>query len=861
MSDTTVVDPAGGDSGRQGGRERWDSRTAFIMASIGSAVGLGNVWRFPAVAYENGGGAFFIPYFVALLTAGIPLLILEFSIGQMMQSSAPGSLKKLNRNFEWVGWFALLVGTVISIYYAAIMAYSWNYAWFSLSATPPWSAGGSGTEGEFFFDRFLQFGTGSGGLLSFRWPIIAGLALTWVSVFLIIYKGVHRVGKIVMITVPLPWIILLILAIRGLTLDGASAGIEYYLRPDFEALKRPSTWLAAYGQIFFSLTLGFGVMIAYASYRPRHSDVTNNAFITSFANCLTSFFAGFAVFSVLGFLAFKNGVPVESVVKGGPSLAFVTYPAAITKMGDLGWIWPPLIGFLFFIALLTLGIDSLFSLVEAIGAGFHERFPKLKRVYLAAAMCGFCFIVGVFTMGTKAGLGWVDVLDYWTNKYGLVIVGLLQCLLVGYFFSTHRIRDFADDVSEVKLGGWWELCIKVITPVVLVYLLSNEIIKEFATPYGESDYAPFLVWTARVVFVALFAAAFAMTRRWSHLAVAGGALVVGLVFFGLVRPATVTAEVECAAIRGGNPREVKFTANVSGARAPYLAQWDFGDGRTSKDLNPTHTYDAVGTYAAVLQVRGEDGRGSAAKSEVDVQARPFDIEKALVEPRRSLQDSPGPLAHRCAATAAWGTPPYRYRWEFGDGDTSTEASCEHAFPKPGDYTVTVTATDANALEAKREIPVHVPPFAVSLAADPRGGEVPAMVSFKAELTSPEGTAVKPEGYDFRWDFGDSLGTDGGAGVQHRYDLGAEDLAALEEENATYTTRSASVTVVRASDGQSVTETIEISLRPPEEHAPGKAAFLGAFGAALLVGGLVFSIMLAVRHHRAGPPESESEAGG
>jgi len=860
MSDAGITMPGPPAPSQQPeGRERWNSRTAFIMASIGSAVGLGNVWRFPAVAYANGGGAFFIPYFVALLTAGIPLLILEFAIGQMMQSSAPGSLKKLNRNFEWVGWFALLVGTVISIYYAAVMAYSWNYMWFSFSGTPPWSAGGAGSEGAFFEDTFLKVSLEAQGLWQYRLPIIIGLALTWIAVFFIIYKGVHRVGKIVMITVPLPWIILLVLAIRGLTLDGASAGLEYYLRPDFEALKKPATWLAAYGQIFFSLTLGFGVMIAYASYRPRHSDVTNNAFITSFANCLTSFFAGFAVFSVLGFLAFKNGVPVEAVVKGGPGLAFVTYPAAITQMGDLGWIWPPLIGFLFFFALLTLGIDSLFSLVEAIGAGFHERFPKVKRVHLAAIMCVFCFVVGVVTMGTRSGICWLDMLDHWTNDYGLVVVGLLQCLLVGYFFNIHRIRDFADDVSEVKLGGWWELCVKVITPLVLVYLISSSIIGEFGSPYG-TGYLELIRWASLAVFVALFAVAFAMTKRWSHLAVAGGALVVGLIVFALVRPASVSPTAKSAALEGGEARTVTFAANVSGVDGPYVALWDFGDGRASKELNPSHTYDAPGTYEATLQVRGDDGRGRAATGTVEVQARALEFKAASVSPRRSLKNDLGPLAYSYKAEAAWGKPPYTYAWDFGDGKTAANEKGDHEFAQAGDYTVKVTVTDAGGLTATRELPVSVAPFAVSLRADPLGGEVPAKVAFKATLHAARGEPPPSvEGYVFEWDFGDkTVKADGSTEMSHRYDLAAEETKSIEKGKSV--ARTARVTV-RAPDGRTVTESVGINLRPPEEHSPKKAAFLGAFGAALLVGGLVFSIMLAARKHSETPPESTAEIKG
>ncbi|MHC4504300.1 MAG: sodium-dependent transporter, partial [Planctomycetota bacterium] len=599
MADTEQAEAGGGAATR----ERWPGRFSFIMAAIGSAVGLGNVWGFPKVAYANGGGAFFIPYFVALLTAGIPLLILEFSVGQMMQGSAPKALRKLNKNFEWVGWFALLVASVISVYYAVIMAYSWNYLYDSISVAMPWSAGGEGTEESYFYDTFLQRTTAAGVWWHVRWPIVLGLAATWVSVFLIIYKGVHRVGKIVLVTVPLPWVILCILTIRGLTLEGASAGVEYYLRPDFEKLKDPATWLAAYGQIFFSLTIGFGVMIAYASYRPRKSDVTNSAFIVSFANCMTSFIAGFAVFSVLGFLAFKKGVPVEDVVAGGPGLAFVAYPAAITKMGDLGAIWPPLIGILFFTTLLSLGIDSLFSLVEALGAGFHDHFPKVKRVHLTAAFCTGGFLLGIFFC-MRGGLGFVDLFDYWTNKYGLVLVGLLQCVLVGYFYSSHRIRDFADDVSEVKLRGWWELCVKVITPVVLVYLLSNALVKEFTTAYGASDWPEWMLWVARLGFVLLFAAAFSITRRWTYVALAAIALVVGLVTYGIVRPASAVPEATVALVTsapGGADGTYKadFRANFSGG-ADAAASWDFGDGASSAELNPSHTYAKPGTYKVKL---------------------------------------------------------------------------------------------------------------------------------------------------------------------------------------------------------------------------------------------------------------------
>ena len=198
-------------------RDRWDGRAAFVIAAIGSAVGLGNLWRFPFVAYKGGGGAFFIPYFVALFTAGIPLLILEYGLGQLKQQAAPGSFKKVHPRFEFVGWWAVLVGTTISIYYAVVMAWCWIYTWSSLKVA--WA----GIEEDFFYKQVLNKSNAPLEIGGIQWPVFAGLVLTWVAVYLIICKGVKVVGKVVKLTVPLPIFLLAILLIRTATLDGGGA--------------------------------------------------------------------------------------------------------------------------------------------------------------------------------------------------------------------------------------------------------------------------------------------------------------------------------------------------------------------------------------------------------------------------------------------------------------------------------------------------------------------------------------------------------------------------------------------------------------------------------------------------------------
>lgn len=452
-------------------RERWDSRSAFILAAIGSAIGLGNVWRFPYIAYENGGGAFLIPYFFALLTAGIPILILEMAIGQKYQGGPPTALRKAVPWAGFVGWFAILVAMVITFYYCAIMAWSVNYlvAAFSLQWT--------GNEETFFYENVLRLSEGPGQLGTISWPLVGGLAITWVLIYLCIRKGVQSVGKVVLITVPLPFLLLAILFFRGITLDGAMDGIKLYLEPDFSVLKNVDVWKAAFGQIFFSLSVGFGVMIAYASFRPRNADVVNNAFITGLANCGTSFFAGFAVFSVLGYMAKAQGVPVTEVVDSGLGLAFVTFPKAISMM-PAGAI---AIGVIFFVMLLTLGIDSAFSLVEAASTSFSDEI-KIPRHTTTVILCVVGFFAGLLFI-TQGGLFWLDIVDHWMNDYGLIVVAFLEALFLGWFYNIHKLQKDMDKYSEIKAAGWWIPLIRYVATPILGIIIVWGFINDIKNPY------------------------------------------------------------------------------------------------------------------------------------------------------------------------------------------------------------------------------------------------------------------------------------------------------------------------------------------------------------------------------------------
>jgi SNF family Na+-dependent transporter len=807
------------------------------MAAVGSAVGLGNIWRFPFIAFKSGGGAFLVPYFAAILVAGIPILILEYGIGQRYQAGAPTALAKIHPWFRWVGWFAMLVGLSISFYYCVIMAYSWKYMFNSVTMSwqQPTSnsdilkiaylertgdsdselsdlreqgakkrkdvSGGccveyikksdidnytnvlkqqygentvifrtkeeildfarsylksppakdadivphvafmhidnmiecsqaldafyasvdnarlhqflesnpeinidnltvqilppklkpdtfrekvktavkeidaefikaaekkktekkeetvrsilenAGVEpltqaelkelgveisgdNEFFklggsrkvtlisekdnvtnyrnkevlggFSAGLWMGdharnqtiekqvkimkdqkfsidqldgkmivnTSPAALKAYYklsedirqhvpnerleagkesliaalrtlkvshtadiftpvWGLVFWAFVTWLCIFLIIFKGVHSVGKVVMFTVPGPIIILIILIIHGLFQEGASTGIRFFLNPNWTMLKDWKVWSAAFGQIFFSLSLGFGIMIAYASYQPKDSDISNNAFMTTFCNCATSFFGAFAVFSVLGYLAVVTNSGVSDVVDSGPGLVFVTYPLALMKMGMAGRV----LGFLFFLCLLMLGIDSAFSIVEAVITGVHDTYKKISRELLTVIICGVGFLFSCLYC-FRSGLIWLDIVDHWVSDGALMFSGLLECIAISYFVKNglSDMRDHINKRSEINLGYWWDTFIKYVIPAILTVILGMKFIADAETSY--SGYDALYSWANVLVgwgyFIVLFLVAFSIAKNWIALvALAGAAVLMLLLYTGL----------------------------------------------------------------------------------------------------------------------------------------------------------------------------------------------------------------------------------------------------------------------------------------------------------------------------------------
>lgn len=474
-------------------RLRWASRTVFLFAAVGSAVGLGNVWRFPYLAGKYGGGAFLIPYVLMLFVLGVPLLMLELALGQKMQRGAIGAFRDVNSKLAGVGVVAILCGFTVAAYYAAVMA--WSLLYVSYSSTLKW---GQDTA-SFFYDDVLHLSQGAGEMGGLVITVLVALIVVWSAVYFCIWKGVRSVSKVVMVTVPLPVILIVILVLRGLTLPNAMDGLVFYLKPDFAALLDLEVWTAATSQIFFTLSLAFGIMVTYASFKNEDADVTKNAFITAITNSSISIVAGVAIFSTLGFMAAEQGVAVSELAASGPSLAFIVYPEALSLIP-----LAPLFAVLFFVAFLTLAIDSEFSLVEAVTTAFGDRYGEAKRETLALITCVIILIPGLL-FATNGGLYYLDITDHYITNYGLVLAGLLECLAIGWVFGAEELRLYANQVSDWKVGKYWTYMVKYVIPVLLVYLLIGQLVKDIRTPYeGYPQWAQFAFgWVILIVIVAI----------------------------------------------------------------------------------------------------------------------------------------------------------------------------------------------------------------------------------------------------------------------------------------------------------------------------------------------------------------------
>ncbi|ELW64326.1 Sodium-dependent proline transporter [Tupaia chinensis] len=492
-------------------RGNWTGKLDFLLSCIGYCVGLGNVWRFPYRAYTNGGGAFLVPYFLMLAICGIPLFFLELSLGQF-SSLGPLAVWKISPLFKGAGAAMLLIVGLVAIYYNMIIAYVLFYLFASLTSNLPWehcgnwwntdlclehrgSKDGNGalalnltstvSPSEEYWSRYVLHIQGSQGIGSpgaVRWNLCLCLLLAWVIVFLCILKGVKSSGKVVYFTATFPYLILLMLLVRGVTLPGAWKGIQFYLTPQFHHLLSSKVWIEAALQIFYSLGVGFGGLLTFASYNTFHQNIYRDTFIVTLGNAITSILAGFAIFSVLGYMSQELGVPVDQVAKAGPGLAFVVYPQAMTML-PLSPFW----SFLFFFMLLTLGLDSQFAFLETIVTAVTDEFPyylRPKKAVFSGLICVAMYLMGLI-LTTDGGMYWLVLLDDYSASFGLMVVVITTCLAVTRVYGIQRFCRDIHMMLGFKPGLYFRACWLFLSPATLLALLVYSIVKYQPSEYGS----------------------------------------------------------------------------------------------------------------------------------------------------------------------------------------------------------------------------------------------------------------------------------------------------------------------------------------------------------------------------------------
>ncbi|NLC98977.1 MAG: sodium-dependent transporter, partial [Actinomycetales bacterium] len=399
-------------------RGAFSSRKVFILAAIGSAVGLGNIWRFPYIAYENGGGAFLIPYLVAIFVAGIPFLFFDYAIGHRFRGSAPLSFARLSRRAEGLGWWQVLICFVIAVYYAAVIAWALSYTLFSF--TKEWGDDPAG----FFMDEYLQAGD-VGVDLTLVSSVLIPLLIVWIAVIIIMIAGVEKgIGLTAVVGIPVLVVAFVALVIRAVTLPGATVGLEAFFTPDWQALTHVGVWAAAFGHIFFSLSIGFGIMITYSSYVAKDTDMTGSGTVVALSNSSFELLAGIGVFAALGFMAQASGVEVNEVVSSGVGLAFIGFPAIISAAP-----WGAFLGVLFFGSLVLAGLTSLVSVLEVVISAVRDKFD-LTRGVAASVVSIPCAGISVLFFSSTSGLYVLDILDRFINQFGILLVAVVSMLIV-----------------------------------------------------------------------------------------------------------------------------------------------------------------------------------------------------------------------------------------------------------------------------------------------------------------------------------------------------------------------------------------------------------------------------------------------
>ncbi|XP_016352978.1 sodium- and chloride-dependent taurine transporter-like [Sinocyclocheilus anshuiensis] len=497
-------------------REKWASKLDFVLSVAGGFVGLGNVWRFPYLCYKNGGGAFLIPYFIFLFGGGLPVFFLEVALGQFTSEGGITCWGKLCPIFTGIGYASIVIVSLLNIYYIVILAWglyyllqcfqhelpwarcrhSWNTAncvedtvrknkslWLSANVTSLTNLTSPVT--EFWERNVLSISSGIDEVGGLKWELALCLLAVWIICFFCIWKGVKSTGKVVYFTATFPFLMLIVLLVRGVTLPGAAEGIKFYLYPNLTRLKDPEVWIDAGTQIFFSYAICLGAMTSLGSYNKYKYNCYRDCMLLGCLNSGTSFVSGFAIFSVLGFMAQEQGVAIADVAESGPGLAFIAYPKAVTMM-PLPTVW----AILFFIMLLLLGLDSQFVEVEGQITSLVDLYPSLlrkgyRREIFIAVICVISYLLGL-TMVTKGGMYVFQLFDYYAaSGVCLLWVAFFECVAVAWVYGADNFYDAIEDMIGYRPNSWMKWSWMLITPVLCVGCFVFSLVKYKPLTYNK----------------------------------------------------------------------------------------------------------------------------------------------------------------------------------------------------------------------------------------------------------------------------------------------------------------------------------------------------------------------------------------
>ncbi|HAQ51930.1 MAG TPA: hypothetical protein DCR12_04100 [Lachnospiraceae bacterium] len=459
---------------------RWNSRLTFILAAVGSAVGLGNAWRFPGLMAAHGGGAFLFAYLIALVVMGIPLLMMEIAIGRKVHGGALRGLASLNKYNKPVAWAATANAFLIVTYYAIV------FAWVLMMAGNSFRFAGMTGDTEaassLFFDLIETTGDTTGWS---QWPImvIAFGVLAWGLIYFCIRDGANSVGKVVKYTVFGPIVLMIIMAIKGFTMPNTGAAMSKLFIPEWSKLLDTGLWVDAVGQVFYSLSVVMAIMFAYGSYLDDKTNIAVDSVIIALSDLFCSILSSIVMYTTMGGVGM-----LDDMSTSGVATAFKIYPQAIVSLTGSG-VFNAIFGFIFYLCLVTLAIDSAFSIIEGVSVSLSTYFGwKQKKVTII--VCSACAVISLIYMN-GAGLAVLDIVDHYLNQINMILIGVLECIAVAWMFDSKKVLvEVNKNTNKFKAPKWWFVTsLKFVTPILLggLFVINMYELISAGGIYGAAD--------------------------------------------------------------------------------------------------------------------------------------------------------------------------------------------------------------------------------------------------------------------------------------------------------------------------------------------------------------------------------------